>query len=215
MGDGREAGIWGKEERDGRHRRSRRKEERGGRSRYKRCDSESSSGFMKRHLERSTYRFASSISSIVAKYNFPFEDDKLISIKSLMYYTPDGPKAWGEESEEENTNDSDEASKNLSEEEQSMNPYEESPSGTDFKNDSEMSSIKRYLKNMHLKENVHLVCHSGAEMDMLLNDDAYAVSETTMILRQESNNVREEPFQELVNESLHVWGFAYYIDRLS
>ncbi|XP_015282821.1 PREDICTED: Holliday junction recognition protein [Gekko japonicus] len=210
MRGGREAGIWGKEERDGRHRHARRKEERGGRSRYERRDSESSSSFMKGHLERSTYRFALSISSIVEKYNFPFEDDKLISIKSLMYDTSDGPKAWGEESEEENINDSDEASKNLSEEEQSTNSYEESPSGTDFKNDSEMSSIKRYLKNLHLKENVHLVCHSGAEMDMLVNDDAYTVSETTMILRQ-SKNVREEPFQELVNESLH--GYRAVVPR--
>ncbi|XP_060090519.1 uncharacterized protein LOC132568568 [Heteronotia binoei] len=202
MRDGRGAGICGQEKRDGRHRHSRRKEELDGRRRYKSRDSESSFSFMNEILKRSSYLFDLSINSIVEKYNFPFEDDKLVSIESLMYDTPDGPKAWGEESEEENISDSDKASKNLPEEEQSMNSYEENPSGTDFKNNSEMLSIKKYLENMHLKENIHLVRHSGVEMDMLVNDSAYTAN--AQVLKQRSKNVREESsFQELVNESFH------------
>ncbi|XP_077198270.1 Holliday junction recognition protein isoform X2 [Paroedura picta] len=75
-----------------------------------------------------------------------------------------------------------------------------------------MSSIKRYLDNMHLKDNINLVCHSGAVMDILVNDDAYTVLESPMILRKESKNVQEEStFQEPVNESLH--GFRAVVPR--
>ncbi|XP_048349503.1 Holliday junction recognition protein isoform X2 [Sphaerodactylus townsendi] len=197
MRDG--GGIWGKEERDRRHRPSRRKEERDERRRCKRRDSGGGSSYLDRLLDRSRRRFALSMSSIVEKYNFPFEDDKLISIKSLMYDTPDGPKTWGEESEEESMNSTHESP----ERKESMNSYEESPSGTDYKNNSEMLSIKRYLENMHLK-NIHPECCSGAEMDLLVNDDAYTVSESPMIGRTESKNIHEESsFHELTNEPLY------------
>ncbi|XP_039220946.1 Holliday junction recognition protein isoform X2 [Crotalus tigris] len=50
-------------------------------------------------LRQSRYRFISSMESIVDKYNFAFEDDIVVSIKSLTYQTQDGPRIWGEDDE--------------------------------------------------------------------------------------------------------------------
>ncbi|XP_015733249.1 Holliday junction recognition protein [Coturnix japonica] len=47
-------------------------------------------------LRRSKDRFQTSILSILERYNYPFEDDFLVSIETLTYDTPDGPKQWGE-----------------------------------------------------------------------------------------------------------------------
>ncbi|XP_074021867.1 Holliday junction recognition protein [Numenius arquata] len=45
-------------------------------------------------LQRSNNRFLTSIHSILEQYNHPFEDDLLISMETLTYDTPDGPKQW-------------------------------------------------------------------------------------------------------------------------
>uniref|UniRef100_A0A8C3KFD7 Holliday junction recognition protein n=1 Tax=Calidris pygmaea TaxID=425635 RepID=A0A8C3KFD7_9CHAR len=45
-------------------------------------------------LQRSNARFLTSIHSILERYNHPFEDDLLISMETLTYDTPDGPKKW-------------------------------------------------------------------------------------------------------------------------
>ncbi|XP_021256623.1 Holliday junction recognition protein [Numida meleagris] len=47
-------------------------------------------------LQRSNARFQASILGIVERYNYPFEDDFLISMETLTYDTPDGPKQWGD-----------------------------------------------------------------------------------------------------------------------
>ncbi|KAM9301112.1 Holliday junction recognition protein [Morus bassanus] len=47
-------------------------------------------------LRQSNARFVASINRILEKYNQPFEDDLLISMETLTYNTPDGPKQWGE-----------------------------------------------------------------------------------------------------------------------
>ncbi|CAN8195008.1 unnamed protein product [Coccothraustes coccothraustes] len=45
-------------------------------------------------LRRSNARFMASMNRIFEMYNHPFEDDILISMDSLTYETPDGPKKW-------------------------------------------------------------------------------------------------------------------------
>ncbi|XP_072209223.1 Holliday junction recognition protein [Excalfactoria chinensis] len=45
-------------------------------------------------LRQSEVRFQTSIHGILERYNYPFEDDFLISIDTLTYDTPDGPKEW-------------------------------------------------------------------------------------------------------------------------
>ncbi|XP_035170988.1 Holliday junction recognition protein isoform X2 [Oxyura jamaicensis] len=47
-------------------------------------------------LRHSNDRFVASINRIVEKYNHPFEDDFLISMETLTFDAPDGPKKWGE-----------------------------------------------------------------------------------------------------------------------
>ncbi|XP_075371188.1 Holliday junction recognition protein isoform X1 [Mycteria americana] len=47
-------------------------------------------------LRQSNARFMASIHRIMEQYNHPFEDDLLISMDTLTYDTPDGPKKWEE-----------------------------------------------------------------------------------------------------------------------
>ncbi|KAM6416317.1 Holliday junction recognition protein [Pluvialis apricaria] len=47
-------------------------------------------------LRRSNARFLASISSILERYNRPFEDDFVISMETLTYNMPNGPKQWVE-----------------------------------------------------------------------------------------------------------------------
>ncbi|KAM4788060.1 Holliday junction recognition protein isoform 2-T2 [Cyanocitta cristata] len=47
-------------------------------------------------LRRSNARFMASMNSILERYNHPFEDDLLVSMDTLTYDTPDGPKRWGQ-----------------------------------------------------------------------------------------------------------------------
>ncbi|XP_074847080.1 Holliday junction recognition protein [Carettochelys insculpta] len=50
-------------------------------------------------LRRSNARFVDALRRIIEKYNYPFEDDFLVSMDSLTYDTPNGPQLWGEESD--------------------------------------------------------------------------------------------------------------------
>uniref|UniRef100_A0A8C3LAI1 Uncharacterized protein n=1 Tax=Chrysolophus pictus TaxID=9089 RepID=A0A8C3LAI1_CHRPC len=47
-------------------------------------------------LRRSKTRFQTSILGILERYNYPFEDDFVVSMETLTYDTPDGPKEWGD-----------------------------------------------------------------------------------------------------------------------
>ncbi|XP_063249897.1 Holliday junction recognition protein [Prinia subflava] len=47
-------------------------------------------------LRRSNARFVASMNRILERYNRPFEDDALVSMATLTYDTPDGPKPWGQ-----------------------------------------------------------------------------------------------------------------------
>ncbi|XP_068277215.1 Holliday junction recognition protein [Nyctibius grandis] len=51
---------------------------------------------LEQRLRQSNARFVASISRILERYNHPFEDDLLISMETLTYDTPDGPKQWAE-----------------------------------------------------------------------------------------------------------------------
>uniref|UniRef100_A0A8C0V5X7 Holliday junction recognition protein n=1 Tax=Cyanistes caeruleus TaxID=156563 RepID=A0A8C0V5X7_CYACU len=47
-------------------------------------------------LRRSNARFMASMNRILEQYNHPFVDDLLVSMDTLTYDTPDGPKQWGQ-----------------------------------------------------------------------------------------------------------------------
>ncbi|XP_070606209.1 Holliday junction recognition protein isoform X2 [Erythrolamprus reginae] len=126
------------------------------------------------------YRFASAMSSIVNKYNFAFEDGAVVSIKSLIYQTQDGPRVWGEESDneildisyendiewQENSVQSSDSEKDSTydqtfEEDHFTTLYDKSQLSPDSKGKTELSSIKWQLANTHIKENIPLECTSG------------------------------------------------------
>ncbi|XP_039911776.1 uncharacterized protein LOC120748901 isoform X2 [Hirundo rustica] len=52
-------------------------------------------------LRRNNARFMASMNSILERYNHPFEDDLLVSMDTLTYDTPEGPKQWGSMSRKE------------------------------------------------------------------------------------------------------------------
>ncbi|XP_005038821.1 PREDICTED: Holliday junction recognition protein [Ficedula albicollis] len=52
-------------------------------------------------LRRSNARFMLSMSRILERYNHPFEDDLLVSLDTLTYDTPEGPKRWEQVSRKE------------------------------------------------------------------------------------------------------------------
>uniref|UniRef100_A0A8C3XIX3 Uncharacterized protein n=1 Tax=Chelydra serpentina TaxID=8475 RepID=A0A8C3XIX3_CHESE len=54
---------------------------------------------LEERLRRSNTRFVDSLHRIIEKYNYPFEDDILVSMESLTYDTPVGPQLWGDMSE--------------------------------------------------------------------------------------------------------------------
>ncbi|XP_077030492.1 Holliday junction recognition protein isoform X3 [Agelaius phoeniceus] len=49
---------------------------------------------MQEGLRRSSARFMASMTRIIEQYSHPFRDDILISMDSLTYDTPEGPKRW-------------------------------------------------------------------------------------------------------------------------
>uniref|UniRef100_A0A8C8R734 Uncharacterized protein n=1 Tax=Pelusios castaneus TaxID=367368 RepID=A0A8C8R734_9SAUR len=51
---------------------------------------------LEERLRLSNARFADSMQRIIEKYSYAFEDDLLVSMKSLTFDTPKGPRLWGE-----------------------------------------------------------------------------------------------------------------------
>ncbi|XP_078245975.1 Holliday junction recognition protein isoform X1 [Pogona vitticeps] len=163
---------------------------------------------MDRRLRRSSRHFASAMSSIVEKYNFPFDDDLIVSIKSLTYNTSDGPRAWGEESSTECTD----TSYQSFEEEQFTDSLgtNQLDAVADHKSSAKLASIKRHLENIHIKENIPLICYSETpvknkyrvQMDMLLDDGTNSVPEVLTITGTRARNAHQwSPLQELDDNS--------------
>ncbi|KAH0624967.1 hypothetical protein JD844_032930 [Phrynosoma platyrhinos] len=139
---------------------------------------------MERRLKRSRARFAAAMSGIMEKYNFPFNDDMIVSIKSLTYDTPDGQKVWGEESSSEIIDRS----------------YQKQQA-SDFENE----------KYAAYEENVPPICSSGTpvknkcrvEVDLLLEDGASSIPKVLTVARTKARNDHQWlPLQELNNDSL-------------
>ncbi|KAK9402264.1 hypothetical protein NXF25_010620 [Crotalus adamanteus] len=121
-------------------------------------------------LRQSRYRFISSMESIVDKYNFAFEDDIVVSIKSLTYQTQDGPRIWGEDDEildvsyensiqcqenivrKQNSDfEEDSTDDQTFEEGQFTSLIEESQLSPDSKGKAELASVKCQLANIHIQ----------------------------------------------------------------
>ncbi|XP_038234386.1 Holliday junction recognition protein isoform X5 [Dermochelys coriacea] len=143
-------------------------------------------------LRRSNARFVDSLQRIIAKYNYPFEDDILVSMESLTYDTPIGPQLWGDMSEK-NINEwkkklhkratqcqkitesrkqwiSDFEDEDLKVHQEParksfIDSYEEiQVADTDTESEADLVSIRRKFENVNLKEDILLVNPSELEM---------------------------------------------------
>ncbi|XP_065495299.1 uncharacterized protein LOC135990980 [Caloenas nicobarica] len=128
-------------------------------------------------LRRSNARFVAAINSILERYNHPFEDDLLISMETLTYNTPDGPKPWEDVSTE-----------NLREWQEEV--LEESPensclntSDTGEESDADIVSVRRKFQDIHLQ---NLYVRDGkiqekVKVDVIVQDKARKIPSWIMI----------------------------------
>ncbi|OWK51871.1 hypothetical protein RLOC_00013493, partial [Lonchura striata] len=95
-------------------------------------------------LRRNEARFMATMSRILEEYNHPFEDDILVSMDTLTYDTPDGPKQW----EKVSRKDARKWKKKIFKE-SSENPGMEIPN-TDEESD-DVVSVGRKFEGIHLQ----------------------------------------------------------------
>ncbi|XP_065444362.1 Holliday junction recognition protein isoform X4 [Chrysemys picta bellii] len=127
-----------------------------------------------------------------AKYNYPFEDDILVSMESLTYDTPIGPQLWGDMSEK-NINEwkkklhkrATQCQKTTETRKQWISDFEDEDlkvpqeparksfidsyeeiqvADTDTESEADLVSIRRKFENVNLKEDILLVNPSELEM---------------------------------------------------
>ncbi|XP_034646662.1 Holliday junction recognition protein isoform X1 [Trachemys scripta elegans] len=147
---------------------------------------------LEERLRRSNARFVDSLQRIIEKYNYPFEDDILVSMESLTYDTPIGPQLWGDMSEK-NINEwkkklhkrATQCQKTTETRKQWISDFEDEDlkvpqeparksfidsyeeiqvADTDTESEADLVSIRRKFENVNLKEDNLLVNPSELEM---------------------------------------------------
>ncbi|XP_065444353.1 Holliday junction recognition protein isoform X2 [Chrysemys picta bellii] len=147
---------------------------------------------LEERLRRSNARFVDSLQRIIEKYNYPFEDDILVSMESLTYDTPIGPQLWGDMSEK-NINEwkkklhkrATQCQKTTETRKQWISDFEDEDlkvpqeparksfidsyeeiqvADTDTESEADLVSIRRKFENVNLKEDILLVNPSELEM---------------------------------------------------
>ncbi|KAM7178091.1 Holliday junction recognition protein isoform 2-T2 [Macrochelys suwanniensis] len=147
---------------------------------------------LEERLRRSNTRFVDSLHRIIETYNYPFEDDILVSMESLTYDTPVGPQLWGDMSEK-NINKwkkklhkrATQCQKTTESRKQWISDFEDEDlkvhqeparksfidsyeeiqvADTDTESEADLVSIRRKFENVHLKEDILLVNPSELEM---------------------------------------------------
>ncbi|XP_032861204.2 Holliday junction recognition protein isoform X2 [Tyto alba] len=149
-------------------------------------------------LRQSNVRFIASMNRILEQYNHPFEDDLLISMETLTYVTPEGPKQWGEvpikklkkrnkealelnrriqrnaEMSTQQTSDFEDGHSTLHQE-SSENSYVDT-SDRDEESDDDIVSVRRKFENIHFQ---HMYVDNGkiqekrkVQVDVIVQEDA-------------------------------------------
>ncbi|XP_010719428.2 Holliday junction recognition protein isoform X1 [Meleagris gallopavo] len=140
-------------------------------------------------LRRSKTRFQTSILSILERYNYPFEDDFVISMETLTYDTPDGPKQWGDLSSKElrklfkrHVRSQRTADKTASEE-----------------SDAEIVSVRRRFEDIHFQnlnvDDVKTQEKVLVQVDVIVQDDARRIPKWIML--EPSSSHFTSPLREL------------------
>ncbi|XP_017663360.1 PREDICTED: Holliday junction recognition protein isoform X4 [Lepidothrix coronata] len=153
---------------------------------------------LQEQLRQSSARFMASVNRILERYNHPFEDDYLVSMETLTYDTPDGPKKWGNVStknikkwRKEILKHNRRSQRNAETSKQQISDFEgghssvhqESPENTqmdtsdiDEASDVEMVSVRRKFEDVHL-QNLNVDDGKIQEkvkvpVDVIVQDDA-------------------------------------------
>ncbi|XP_064903727.1 uncharacterized protein LOC135577518 [Columba livia] len=175
-------------------------------------------------LRRSNARFMATINSILERYNHPFEDDLLISMETLTYSTPDGPKSWEDVSTEDlrkwqeevfECSRGSERNAEMSKQDNSdfedghSTGHQESPetsgvntSDTGEESDTDTVSVRRKLRDVHL-QNLHVrdgKIQEKVKVDVIVQDNVRKIPGWIMRECQGSSKGLHlaSPVQELI-----------------
>ncbi|XP_054241230.1 LOW QUALITY PROTEIN: uncharacterized protein LOC128970147 [Indicator indicator] len=144
-------------------------------------------------LRQNNNRFLLSVSSILERYNQPFEDDLLISMETLTYDTVDGPKPWVEVSTKQLKKWKREIFKESPEisamETSDIVMWEETDNLTDAENDTSVALVSRKYEDTHSQ---NLFGHDGkipetVKVDPIVQDDARRIPKWMMVAPQASS----------------------------
>ncbi|XP_025968147.1 Holliday junction recognition protein isoform X2 [Dromaius novaehollandiae] len=179
-----------------------------------------------RQLRLSNARFAAAINRILERYNHPFEDDLLISMETLTYDTPDGPKQWGEVSTKslkkwrkkilkhairsrKNAEILKQQSSGFEDErlkvhQVSHKNYPVDTSDIGEESDADIVSVRRKLEDIHFQnlnvDDVEMQEKLKVQVDVIVQEDARRIPKWITIAPQESSKGLHlaSPVQELI-----------------
>ncbi|XP_062429749.1 Holliday junction recognition protein [Rhea pennata] len=153
-----------------------------------------------KHLRQSNARFVSAINRILERYNHPFEDDLLISMETLTYDTPDGPKQWGEVS-----------TKNLKKWRKKILKHAiGSRKNAGEESDADIVSVRRKFEGIHFQnlnvDDEEMQEKVKVQVDVIVQDDARRIPKWITIVPQKSSKGLHlaSPVQELIGNQATV-----------
>ncbi|XP_054667881.1 Holliday junction recognition protein isoform X1 [Grus americana] len=183
-------------------------------------------------LRQSNARFVASINRILERYNHPFEDDLLISMETLTYNTPDGPKQWRKVSAKKlkkwkkqvlEHNRGSQRNADVSQQQTSAfedghsTIHQESPensrvdaSDIDEESDADIVSVRRQFEDIHFQ---NLYVDDGkiqekvkVQVDVIVQDYARKIPKWITIAPQDSSEGLHlaSPVQELIGNQAAV-----------
>ncbi|XP_040424914.1 Holliday junction recognition protein isoform X2 [Cygnus olor] len=152
-------------------------------------------------LQRSNSRFVASINRILEWYNRPFEDDFLISMETLTFDTPDGPKQWGEVSD-----------KSLKKwRKKLLKHHTKSQRNTDVESDADIVSVRKRFEDTHFQnldvDNVKTSEVVKVQVDVIVQDDARGIPKWIMAAPQGLSEDLHlvSPVQEMIGNHTSVF----------
>ncbi|XP_051463971.1 Holliday junction recognition protein isoform X2 [Apus apus] len=183
-------------------------------------------------LRQSNARFLVSIHHILERYNHPFEDDYVVSMETLTYDTPAGPKQWGEVSKKELKNwkaeilEHNRASpRNAEMSKQQTSDLEDRPSTApkespeashmdtsdiDAESDADIASVRSQFEDIHFKnqyvDDVEIQENAKIQVDVIVQDHARNIPKWITIAPQGSSEGPQvaSPVQELIGNQATV-----------
>ncbi|XP_068764261.1 Holliday junction recognition protein isoform X3 [Struthio camelus] len=184
------------------------------------------------HLRLSNARFVASINRILERYNHPFEDDLLISMETLTYDTPDGPKQWGEVSTkslkkwrkevlkhaiggQKNAEIPKQQTSSFEDEHSKVHQVSSENSAVDMsdigeESDADIVSVRRKFEGIHFQnlsvDDVEMQEKVKVQVDVIVQEDARKIPKWITITPQESSKGCHlaSPVQELIGNQANV-----------